>query len=94
MKTVTGTFKKGWKIGETVHMDFELRASTTADIFAAEAMADASKPLTFDGALICVQLVRVGTYTGPVTLDMLGSLKPADFSTLRQKLVEVDQGED
>lgn len=78
----TGTLKKGLKIGDTLHKDFELRQCTAADYFAAEASASATKDITFRAALAAQQLVRIGTYEGPFSLQMLGRLTPGDIGRL------------
>lgn len=80
--TKTGTLKHGLKVGDQVHKEFELREATTGDMFAAEAEADSSRPLSYRGALVCQQLVRIGTFTGPFTLNTIGKLKVADFNIL------------
>lgn len=93
--TTTGTLKHGLAIGDTVHKEFELRQCTGADYFAAEDHADSSKQVTYNAALVAQQLVRIGTFTGPFTLGMLGKMHPGDLmamTTARAKL-EV-QGED
>lgn len=91
MKTVKGTLKHGLKIGDAVHKDFELREATTADLFEAEDIASPETPLKFNGALIALTLVRVGTFEGPFTLSMIRGLKQADYALLRNKLGEADQ---
>jgi phage FluMu protein gp41 len=93
--TKTGTLKHGLKVGEVVHKDFEMREAITGDMFAAEAEADSSRPVSYQGALICQQLVRIGTFTGPFTLSLLGKLKIADFNILASAQRDLDaEGED
>jgi phage FluMu protein gp41 len=89
MSTYTDKFKKGMKVGKDVHMDFELREMTTADMLDAEMEVSAGKPINFSAALASLQLVRVGTYEGPFTLKMVKSLHPDDFNALRAGLNEV-----
>lgn len=89
MATLTGTFKKGMKVGKDVHMDFELREMTTADMLDAELQVPASKVMNFSAALASLQLVRVGSYEGPFTLKMVRALDPDDFNALRDGLSEV-----
>lgn len=78
----TGTLKHGLKIGDQVHTEFEIRAGNSADYFAAEAAADSSKPISFRASLVAQQLVRIGTFSGPFTLNTLGKLKPSDLNQL------------
>ncbi|MDI3259697.1 MAG: phage tail assembly protein [Sinobacteraceae bacterium] len=89
-KTVSGKLKHGLKIGAETHYDFELRELTTQDLFDAEDQASADKGLTFNAALLTRQLVRVGTFSGPFTLAMIGKLKPADYARLRKAQAELD----
>lgn len=91
----TGTLKHGLKVGDQVHKEFELREALAGDMFAAEADADASRPMTFRAALIARQLVRVGGFEGPFSLGMLGRLKGADMAILFKAQQELDEaGED
>ena len=83
-QTKTGTFKKGLKIGEDLHKEFELREATAADYFQAEADCDSSKPITFRAAIATRTLVRVGTFTGPFTLSLIGRLSPGDLNRLME----------
>jgi phage FluMu protein gp41 len=93
----TGTLKRGLKVGDTVHKEFELREGTTADYFAAEASgADSSRSITFQAALVAQQLVRIGTFEGPFTVRMLGNLHPQDMQMLtdaRTRLEAEGEGE-
>lgn len=85
-----GTLKKGLKIGDEVHKDFEMQEPITGDMFAAEAETPAQNVITFNAALMARQLVSIGTYTGPFTLGMIGSLRATDYNTLREAQVELD----
>ncbi|HEX7124681.1 MAG TPA: hypothetical protein VF406_02755 [Thermodesulfobacteriota bacterium] len=89
--TKTGTLPKGLKIGGEVHRAFVLREATTQDYFDAETEVPTERFLTFHAALLCRQLVRVGTFEGPFTLAMLGTLHPADFDVLRQAQRELER---
>lgn len=80
--TKTGTLKRGLKIGEAVHKDFELRQCTAADYFAAEAQTAAVKDISYRAALVSQQLVRIGTHEGPFSLAVLGKLTPGDLMRL------------
>ncbi len=90
-----GQLKHGMTIGATVHTEFELREALTEDLFEAEKTVGVDTPITYSGALLCRQLVRIGDFTGPFTVRMLGKLKKADFRILRQAQAELDvEGED
>lgn len=91
MANYTGKFKKGMKVGKEVHMDFDLREMTTADMLDAELEVSAGKPMNFGAALASLQLVRVGTYDGPFTSKMVRSLAVEDFNILRAGLDKVSE---
>lgn len=88
--TKSGELRFGLKIGDETHKTFELREAFAGDMFDAEAEADTDSPLTFNAALMCKQLVRIGTYQGPFTIKMLRQLKPVDYGKLRAAQLEVD----
>lgn len=92
----TGTLRKGLKVGDAVHKEFELRQCTAGDYFAAEASgADSNQSITFQAALLAQQLVRIGEFTGPFTVSMLGRLHPADLKRLVDARTELEAtGED
>lgn len=80
----TGTLKHGLKIGEEVHTAFEMRPVMSAqEMFDAEQDASVETPLTFNAALMARQLVRIGSYTGPFTVGLIGTLSPVDYGFLR-----------
>lgn len=91
MKTVKGKLKHGMKIGDKTHFDFEMREPTTADIFDAEDEAGPNTPLKFNGAVIAQILVSVGEFKGPFSLDMIRTLKQADYVILREKMGEAEK---
>lgn len=95
MATFTGDFKKGMKIGGSTYKDFELRELTTADLLDAELISPSNKPMNFNAAMASLQLVRVGDYTGPFTLNMIRALHPKDYDAIVDGLNEVAKlGED
>lgn len=89
--TVKGTLKHGLKHGDAVHKDFELREATTGDMFDAEQDAPPDTPLAFNGALMCRQLIRIGTFEGPFTLGIIRKLKAVDYGILRAAQMEADK---
>lgn len=92
---ITGPLKIGFAINGELHKDFELREATVDDLLDAENEADITKPLNFNAQLLVRQLVRVGTYTGPFSINMIRRLKPVDWRILRSAQGEVDAlGED
>ncbi|MGN7832664.1 hypothetical protein ACTJI2_13740 [Pseudoxanthomonas sp. 22568] len=88
---VSGTFKRGLKVGETVHKEFVLRAPTASDYFEAEVdCPDSTRFITFRTSLAVRQLVRIGSFEGPFTLSMLGKLHPGDLRLLLDKRDEAE----
>jgi len=90
MKTVKGMIPNGLVIDGVTHRDFELREASVGDMFDAEIDADVTRPLTFNGQMLLRQLVSIGTFKGPFTMNMLRGLKPADYRALRAKQMELD----
>lgn len=90
MSNITGTLKHGLKVGEDVLTAYELRPATTGDMFDAEEHASPDKPLAYRGALIAVQLVRLGDLNGPIAFDLVRDLHPEDFAQLVDALDEVE----
>jgi phage FluMu protein gp41 len=89
-KPGAGTLKHGLKIGDTVHRDFEIREGTMADYFAAEDVVNPNKTYKFATALLCQRIVSIGDVGGPLTVDLLQNLPPADFHMLRAAMDGVD----
>lgn len=93
-----GTLSKGVTIGDAVHKDFVMAPiQTMGQMFEAEKVADVSKPLTFEAAMICQQLKSIGDFTGPFSMEFISSLPPKDYRKLaraQQKLeaLEADAG--
>lgn len=87
---VTGPLRHGMTIEGVQHKTFELREATVDDLLDAENEADVTKPLNFNAQLMVRQLVRVGSYEGPFTLNMIRRLKPVDWRILRAAQSEVD----
>lgn len=85
-----GKLKHGMKISGVVHKDFEMREFLTEDMFAAEAETPTHNGLRYNGELMCLQLLSVGTFKGPFTIGMIGRLKGGDYSTLRRAQMELE----
>ncbi|MGH8426383.1 MAG: hypothetical protein ACRES7_00160 [Gammaproteobacteria bacterium] len=82
MANVKGTLKHGLKVGDKLHKDYELRESTTQDMFDAEADAPSDRRLAFQGALLARQIVKLGDLGGPLDFSLIGKLHPEDFTDL------------
>lgn len=94
MAQLKGTLKYGLKTGEgnhqTVHKDYILRPAGTADMFDAEDVAPVSKTLSYRGALLGRQLVKLGELSGPIDIALIRKLHPDDFYQLTQDMKKVD----
>lgn len=88
---VKGKLDIGLQVGDDVLRDYEMRPSTTSDMFDAEMIAPPERQLAYQGALICQQIVRLGDVEGPLDFDMVRKLKPRDFSQLNYALGEVEK---
>lgn len=88
--TIKGTLKHGLAIGADLHKEFEVRAASVGDMFDAENTATVSKPLTYRAALLGIQLVRLGTLSGPIDVKVLRGLHPADLDILTQAQQDAD----
>jgi phage FluMu protein gp41 len=87
---LTASLVHGLNIEGVQQKEFEVREATTEDLFAAEKEVPAHNVLAFDGQMVCQQLVRIGSYKGPFTLELLSKLKTYDFALLRQKTLELE----
>ena len=90
MSTKIGTLKHGLKVGDNVHKSFELREATAGDLFAAENAASPDRPITFAAAMLCQQLVSIGTFEGPFTLELIGKMKRQDLNLLQEARLALD----
>lgn len=85
MENVTGTLKDGFNFKEKKQFKFEMRPLATAgELFDAEIEAGGvENQLAFNAALAARQLVRIGEFTGPFSIDHIRNLSPTDFGLLR-----------
>lgn len=91
---VFGSLRHGFVIAEVTHKDFILREATVDDLLDAELAVDVSRPLNFNAELMSRQLVKVGSFEGPFTVNMIRRLKTLDWRLLRAAQTEIDdQGE-
>jgi len=89
--TIKGTLIHGLRIGEELHKDFEVRAANAGDMFDAEDSSPVSKPLTFRMALLGIQLVKLGSLSGPIALKVLRGLHTEDMDILSKAQQEADK---
>lgn len=92
MATIKGTLKHGLKVGDNVfYKDYEIREATTGDMFDAEDAAPAHKRLSYRGALLARQIVRLGELSGPLDFQIIRKLHREDFDQLVDDQVKVDE---
>jgi phage FluMu protein gp41 len=95
MVQLKGTLKHGLKVGEgasqKVYKDYVLRPAGVADMFDAEDLAPVSKTLSYKGALLGRQLVKLGEMSGPIDMSLIRKLHPDDFYQLTQDMKKVDE---
>ena len=94
MTQIKGTLKHGLKVGEgaaqKVYKDYILRPAGTSDIFDAEEVAPVSRTLSYRGALLGRQLVKLGELSGPIDIAIIRKLHPEDFYQLVEEMKKVD----
>ncbi|MGR9106808.1 MAG: hypothetical protein ACU843_07745 [Gammaproteobacteria bacterium] len=73
------------------HRTVVMRESITEDLFEAEKLADSERPITFNGVLIGLQIMKIGDYQGPLTLRQIGTLRKSDYALLRDKQMELER---
>ena len=85
MTTQSGTLKDGLMFKGQPQFEFDMRPiQTTGELFDAEMEANGvDNQLSFQGALLARQLVRVGDCQGPFTLQQIRALSPRDWTILR-----------
>lgn len=94
--TLTVELKHGFRTitegREVFHKTVIMRESLTNDLFEAEKMVDSSdRPIAFNGALMGLQIVKIGDHPGPLSLKEIGTLKKQDYSLLREKQMELER---
>lgn len=89
--TIKGTLKYGLRVGDDVHKDFEMRAASVGDMFDAEEIASVSTPFKYRAALMGIQLVRLGTLSGPIDVKVLRGMDPDDLDILSKAQLDADK---
>jgi phage FluMu protein gp41 len=94
MATMTIMLRHGLKVGDAVHYEAELREIDAGDIL--DAIAESEKmvmtpngtfqmvrsPILATVAVIRRRLVRIGSFEGPFTTEILRALLASDFALL------------
>jgi len=90
-----GRLKRGFKIGNAEHFDFEMREYDVGDLMDAEGETHISAVIAFNAQLMVRQLIRIGDFKGPFTSGQLRKLAPVDWRILRAAQTELEKlGED
>ncbi len=93
--TLIKPLSKPWTVGGKTASDIEVRPSTMKDVCAAEQLASAFQPNSFNVQMACLQLVRAGEFTGPFVASHFTAMRPAQFGEIAAALQEADRlGED
>jgi len=99
MATVIVKLNDGFKIGDVVHLEAEIREASSGDII--EAMEDSERVVMLPGSdrqepvlvasptmvgihTLRRQIVRIGDYQGPLTLAEIKRLSPIDLDVLQK----------
>lgn len=91
-QTETGTLKHGFIYNGEAQLDFEMGPVERAgDLFDAEVESGGvENELTFNAALMAVQLKRIGECDGPFGLHNIRSLSPEDYKILRVAQIKLN----
>lgn len=93
--TVIKKLKKPWTIGGQDATEIEVRPATVDDTCQAEQKASPIHPNSFNVEMACLQVVRIGTFTGPFVPGHFKKLRDNRFAEVRAAMQEADQlGED
>jgi phage FluMu protein gp41 len=96
MPTITAVLVQGLKIGNDTHTEAVIREATAADLIEATDESEKVVP-TADGYQLLAsptlvglntlrrQIVRIGSYNGPLTLADLKKLSAIDISRIQEK---------
>jgi phage FluMu protein gp41 len=105
MATVKVILSGGLTIGSEAHLEAEIREASSGDIIEAmeesEKLVLIPGPDKAEPALVASptmvgihtlrrQIVRIGTYKGPLTLGEIKRLSPEDLNALQQKAEELE----
>lgn len=100
--TTTFDLRDGLKIGETVHKECEMREATAADAIDGSAEGEVLRatpggwvlvqsPALVEMNILRRQIVRVGEYSGPFTLEIVKTLSSFDLTMIRAVVEGYDQ---
>ena len=91
MRTQIITLKHGFQVGGQKLVDIVMREPVVADMMAAERMAGNGGNIAVRSALIATCIEKVDGFDAPVTLNMIGELKLADYNLLVDGLSELEE---
>lgn len=102
MGQIAVTLKDGLKIGETVHVEAIIREPNVGDMIYATVESERMvhvpggvpqflvSPALMGLHTLARQIVRIGSYDGPLSIDDLKKLSLDDFSLLQRSVQELD----
>lgn len=89
--TIIKTLPAPWRVGAQDATEVELRPATLDDMVQAEQEAHpGTQPIAFGRAMVCQQLLRAGTFTGPFVKGHFRGMPPAIWFALRDAAQEAD----
>lgn len=89
--TVIKALPAPWRVGGQDATEVELRPATLDDMVRAELEAHpGTQPIAFGRAMVCQQLLRAGTFTGPFVQGHFKAMPPATWFALRDAAQEAD----
>lgn len=95
MENLVRKLPVGLELAGKVYKEFEIREPLVDDMVEAEKDADPRQVHSFNVALLSRIIVRVGDFNGVVTAAMLKKMKRADYNTMIQAMLEIEElGED
>lgn len=102
MANTVVTLRDGLKIGETKHLDIEIRDVTAGDLIDATAESEklvqvpgegsqlVSSPTLVGANMLRRQIVRVGDYKGPLSLAELKLFSAFDFGLINSTIERME----
>ncbi len=105
MGQATAQLIDGFKVGEAIHKEAELRLPTAGDVIEAGLESERAvltpagyvllmSPTLVAQHVLCRQVVRIGTHQGPLTLAELKKLSERDLQLLQQLAAQLDSATD
>lgn len=85
-----GRLVKGITIAGALHKDFVMQEFDVGMLMSAEQEISSANFLSFNAHLMLQQLVSIGTYTGPFSINMMKPVKGPDWRILRAAQIALE----